>query len=221
VGRSAAPPTAARTPLRFDGLTRALRAGLGSLEPGLALPVRARVACLSRILDDSRFGERLEAAAGARDPLRALSDLARDYARVPFRTTGNDDAATDLMIDRAAEIEDLCVLTYAAISGRPLVQPGAIVVAEQLRVFLAVAAIAAGASAFVVESDLAPDAIAAEIVRSAGRPLLAGVKGVFAWVHPDDLLVVDGEAGSLRVNPEATAVARFRSRRTASPRGRL
>jgi len=43
--------------------------------------------------------------------------------------------------------------------------------------------------------------------------LLARVKGVFAWVRPGDLLVVDAKAGSVRVNPEATAVARFRTRR--------
>jgi len=60
--------------------------------------------------------------------------------------------------------------------------------------------------------------IVAEVVRSSGRPLLARVKGVFAWVRPGDLLVVDAgspglKSGSVRVNPEATAVARFRTRR--------
>jgi hypothetical protein len=48
-------------------------------------------------------------------------------------------------------------------------------------------------------------------------PLVAGVAGVFAWVRPGDLLVVDGDgasaAGSVRVNPEATHVASIRSQR--------
>jgi len=39
------------------------------------------------------------------------------------------------------------------------------------------------------------------------------VTGIFSWVHPDDLLVVDADAGSVRINPGATAVARFRSER--------
>jgi phosphoenolpyruvate-protein kinase (PTS system EI component) len=45
-------------------------------------------------------------------------------------------------------------------------------------------------------------------------PLLASVTGVFSWVRPDHLLVVDADAGTIRVNPEATAVARFRNTRT-------
>ena len=53
----------------------------------------------------------------------------------------------------------------------------------------------------------------ATLVRAAGRPLLAAVNGVFTWLRPDDLLVVDADAGILRINPPATAVARFRNDR--------
>ena len=209
VGRS--PAQAAGTPFRFEALANRLREGLRKADLPAAL--KAQVGFLTPMLDDSRLGERIEAAAAARDPLRALSELAREYARFSFRASWNDGDTADLMIDRAAEIEDLCVLAHASMAGRPLIRPGAIVVAEQLRVFLAVAAIAGGASAFVVENELHPEAMAAEIVRAAGRPFLAGVKGLFSWVRPDDLLVVDAETGSVRVNPEATAVARFRSRK--------
>ena len=210
VGRS--PAQAAASPFRFEALAGRLHEGLR--KTALSPALKAQVGMLTPMLDDSRLGERLEAASAARDPLRALSELAREYARFSFRATWNDGDTADLMIDRAAEIEDLCVLAHASMAGRPLIRPGAIVVAEQLRVFLAVAAIAGGASAFVVENELAPGAVATEIVRAAGRPFLAGVQGLFSWVRPDDLLVVDGEAGSVRVNPEATAVARFRSRRS-------
>jgi hypothetical protein len=48
------------------------------------------------------------------------------------------------------------------------------------------------------------------VIRAAGRPLLASVTGLFSWVRPDDLLVVDADAGLMRVNPPAAAVARFR-----------
>ena len=213
VGRSPAPTAA--SPFRFDALAGRLREGLRRAELPAAL--NAQVGLLTPMLDDSRLGERIEAAAGAREPLRALSELAREYARFSFRASWNDGETADLMIDRAAEIEDLCVLAHASMSGRPLIRPGAIVVAEHLRVFLAVAAIAGGASAFVVQDELRGDALSAQIVRAAGRPFLADVKGLFSWVRPDDLLVVDAEAGSVRVNPEATAVARFRKTRSSSP----
>ena len=51
-------------------------------------------------------------------------------------------------------------------------------------------------------------------MRAAGLPLLKQVTGIFSWVHPDDLIVVDADAGNVRINPGATAVARFRTNRT-------
>jgi len=41
--------------------------------------------------------------------------------------------------------------------------------------------------------------------------LLASVDGVFSWLQPEDLLVI--EAGGLRINPPATAIASFRNAR--------
>jgi hypothetical protein len=34
---------------------------------------------------------------------------------------------------------------------------------------------------------------------------------VFSWLHPGDLVVVDADAGFVRVNPPATTVASFRN----------
>ncbi|HEY5089080.1 MAG TPA: hypothetical protein VIK30_03880, partial [Polyangia bacterium] len=113
---------------------------------------------------------------------------------------------------RAAEIEDLCVLAHAATAGtRPLVRAGAILVSEDLRLFSTAYAIAAGASGFVVDDDVAADGGPVALVRAAGRPLLASASGVFSWLHPGDLVVVDADAGVVRVNPPATTVASFRS----------
>ena len=39
------------------------------------------------------------------------------------------------------------------------------------------------------------------------------VEGLFAWTRPGDLIVVDADAGSLRVNPAASAVEHVRSAR--------
>jgi phosphotransferase system enzyme I (PtsP) len=174
-------------------------------------PAAAReLATLSLILEDRRFRNRVAQACAAASPLKALVDLGREYARVPFRAPGSDADSAELLAERAAEVEDLCVIVYAAISGRPLVQAGAVVVAERLGGFLALHALSRGASAFVVDGEAPEGAAGVALVRAAGVPLLASVAGVFSWVHPDDLLVVDADAACVRVNPPATTVARFR-----------
>jgi phosphotransferase system enzyme I (PtsP) len=181
-------------------------------------PASRDIASLSLILEDERFRARLAQACAAAAPVKALSELAREYARVPFRAAQGDQATAELMGERAAEMEDLCVVVHAALTGQPLVHAGAIVVAERLRVFQALHAVTRGASAFIVEGEVAAEAGGAAILRASGLPMLGSVKGLFSWIHPGDLLVVDADgdagAGTVRVNPPATAVARFRSGRT-------
>jgi phosphotransferase system enzyme I (PtsP) len=170
------------------------------------------IVSLSLILEDERFRGRLADACAAPAPIKVLSELARAYARVPFSAASGDEATAELLGGRAAEIEDLCVLAHAATAGtRPLVRAGAIVVSEDLRLFSTAHAIAAGASAFVVDGDVDADGGPAALVRAAGRPLLGSTSGVFSWLHPGDLVVVDADAGVVRVNPPATTVASFRN----------
>ena len=171
------------------------------------------LASLALILDDRRFRERLVAAAAGAAPLKSMSDLAREYARVAFAAAAGDEATCAVMTERAAEIEDLCVIVHAATSGQTLVRPGDILISERLGVLSAAHALSRGVSAVVIDGPLAEDGAVAALARAAGVPLMAAVAGVFAWVHPGDLLVVDADAGSVRVNPEATQVARFRNQR--------
>ena len=167
---------------------------------------------LSLILEDWRFRAGLAEGCGAPAPLKALSALARSYARVAYTVPPTDSDGAEMIRDRAAEIEDLCVFVYAAsLRGRPLVRSGTLVVAERLRPFAAMHAIASGAVGFVVEGDLRSESGTAALVRSAGLPLLASVSGVFSWLRPEDLLVI--ESGGLRINPPATAIADFRNTR--------
>jgi phosphotransferase system enzyme I (PtsP) len=181
---------------------RKLAAGVSSVE----------LTSLALILDDRRFRDRLVAAAASAAPLKSMSELAREYARVVFVAAG-DPATETLMTERAAEIEDLCVIVHAATSGQTLVRPGDILISERLGVLSAAHAFSRGVSAVVVDGPLAETGAVAALARAAGVPLVAGVAGVFSWVHPGDLLVVDADAGSVRVNPEATQVARFRNQR--------
>jgi phosphotransferase system enzyme I (PtsP) len=174
---------------------------------------RQEIANLALVLDDRRFRNRLALACATNAPLRALVEIGRDYARVPFRAASGDAGAAELLAERAAEIEDLCVIVHAHMQGRLLVHAGAVVVAERLRGFMALHALARGASAFVVDADVPEAAAGAALARAAGVPVLGSVAGIFTWVRPDDLLVVDADAASVRVNPPATAVARFRTER--------
>ena len=206
-GNVAVPPPAAT--VTVDVALERLEADVRKLAVGAT---SAELASLMLILADRRFRDRLGAAAGGATPLPRRSELAREYARVAFSAAG-DEATEALMSERAAEIEDLCVIVHAVTTGQTLVRSGDIVISERLRTFMAAHALARGVSALVVDGTLAAGGAVATLARAAGVPLVAGVAGIFAWVHPGDLLVVDADAGSVRVNPEATQVARFRNQR--------
>jgi len=217
LARGSAPPRPVEAGY-LDGVWSRLRAELQRARGTLTSDARAEIASLAMILDDERFRGRLAEACAAPAPVKALSDLARAYARVPFTGASGDDANAEWLGARAAEIEDLCVLVLAgaraAASGRPLFPAGSVLASERLGLFSTAYAIAAGASAFVVEGDVPADGGPAALARSAGRPLLASVRGLYAWLRPEDLLVVDADAGVVRINPPATTVARFRQARS-------
>ena len=56
-----------------------------------------------------------------------------------------------------------------------------------------------------------------EIVRAAQTPAIGDLTGLFAWVRPDDTLLVDADAGLLRVNPPATTIASAETPRNRCP----
>jgi phosphotransferase system, enzyme I, PtsP len=222
LARSGSPGTPARSSERaapnLESIWNRLRRGLAGVVTGAAA---REIASLAVILEDERFRGRLAEACAAATPLKALSELARAYARVPFSARAGDTATAELLGARAAEIEDLCVLVHAGTTtggnGRPLVRAGAILASERLGLFSTAYAIAAGASAFVVDGDAPADSGPAALVRAAGLPLLASVRGLYAWLRPEDLLVVDADAGVVRINPPATTVARFRNDAKSPP----
>jgi phosphotransferase system, enzyme I, PtsP len=213
LSRAAAVPAPGAAAVSVDEAVARLQSDLRKLAQGAAGEAAREVASLSLILDDRRFLERLAAAAASATPLKSMSELAREYARVAFTAAAGDRATEEVMTERAAEIEDLCVLVHAATTGQTLVRPGDIVVSERLRTFLAAHVLMRGVSALVVDGALAETSAVALLARAAAVPVVHAVAGVFAWVRPADLLVVDADAGHVRVNPEATHVARFRSQR--------
>lgn len=178
-----------------DDLSRAMKKLADS-------PVPAVGAALDRfalILADARLRERLLAAAGQPDGLRAV---AKEYARAPFKLGTVAESA-----DRVADVEELCVLL-----GDPRsLRPGSIWIADRINAFIAIAAVARGASALVASDVVAPAAIA--VARAGGLPVVSDVPGLFGWARPGDLLAVDGETGSVLVHPAPTDIEKLRRAR--------
>lgn len=156
---------------------------------------------LDTLLSDTRFRER---ATGASP--RELSALARDYARAPFQlaASAHGRAVDQSMLERARDVEELCVLLHLTAAGSRLRDAGRVWIGSRLGAVFALAA-TRNAAAVVLDGEATPEAVA--IARAAGLPLLASVQGLFAWTRPGDLLVVDADRALVRVNPSASELA--------------
>ncbi len=154
---------------------------------------------LALTLCDARLREQLVAAAMRGEGPHAV---AKQYARAPYRLGTVDESS-----ERVAEIEELCVLL-----GDPrALRPGSVWIADRIGSFVALAAVARGASALVASAEVTSSAIA--ILRAAAIPLVSEVSGLFSWARPGDLLAVDGESGSVFVHPAPTDIERMRQAR--------
>jgi signal transduction protein with GAF and PtsI domain len=171
--------------------------------------IRRALDNLGLALLDQRFRERLSGNGGIVSTLRGV---AKEYARVPYRVPVKGGAIEPALEERAREVEDLCVLLYAAAMNSNLLPPGAIWVGERVGAFVALCAVARGAAALVSDS-IVPDGPGVAIARAGGVPVLSQVDGLYAWVRPGDLCVVDADSGVLRVNPAASSVESFRRER--------
>jgi signal transduction protein with GAF and PtsI domain len=159
------------------------------------------------LLSDGRLRERALAA-----PAANLSSIARDYARASMGLVTRSGQPDPTLIERAEGIGELCALLQTMASGSRLLQSGRIWIGRRLGPFFAAAA-ARSAAAVVLEGDGEATDEAQAIARAAGLPLVTGVRGLFAWTRPGDLLVVDGDRGLVRVNPSSSGLVATRSRR--------
>ena len=157
---------------------------------------------LETLLSDTRFRERATGATA-----RELAALARDYARAPFQLAAHSSEVDQAMLERARDVEELCVLLHLTATGSRLRDGGRVWIGSRLGAVFALAATHA-AVAVVLDGPATADAVA--IARAAGLPLLAEVQGLFAWTRPGDLLVVDADRALVRVNPNASELARAR-----------
>ena len=132
-----------------------------------------------------------------------LRAAVRDYARAPYRLGTQRRARRRHRGAVRADRPDRRRKTS--------VRPGAIWVADKLGAFVAIAAVARGASALVAADTASPAAIA--IARAAHLPIVTEVAGLFGWARPGDLLAVDGATGTVLVHPAATDIERLRHER--------
>jgi len=191
-----------------EGIDRAfarLREDLGRAMRKLAdAPDPATHAALDRfalVLCDARLRERFAACAHQPSSLRAV---AQEYARAPYRLGTVAEAA-----EHVTEIEELCVLV--GVGDARSLRGGSIWIADRIGAFVAIAAVARGASALIASDVISPTAIA--IARAARLPVVSDVSGLFGWVRPGDLLAVDGETGTVLVHPAPTEIERLRRER--------
>jgi len=199
LARSGGPAVTAAELARVEKDLARLRDRLG--EPASADLARA-LHRIETLISDSRFRER---AIGAR--ARELAALARDYARAPFQLAAHSREVDQSMLERAKDVEELCVLLHLTATGSRLRDAGRVWIGSRMGAVFALAA-THSAAAVVLDGEATADAIA--IARATGLPLLAEVQGLFAWTRPGDLLVVDADRARVRVNPNASELAQAR-----------
>jgi phosphotransferase system enzyme I (PtsP) len=197
----------------FAAVARDVQKVTQRLEGALGPESTAELLGLGLALEDRRLVD--EAAHAARDAgLGAgLRKIARAYAFAPYKTAGGA-APESWVADRAADLEDLCLLAGASAAGKRVPGPGAVVLLhERLGAFAALLSVAHRSAAVVVGGPVPHEALGARVARAAGLPVVADVAGLFAWTRLHDPVLVDGDAGLVRVQPTQTEIARARSAR--------
>jgi phosphotransferase system enzyme I (PtsP) len=191
----------------FSDVAGIIRRAVRKLEPKLAAPELRRLRSYNLMLEDQRLRDTVQAQCGKLGLVPGLKQVAREYAVATY-VTGESDP---LLEERAAEVESLCLLVAAAACEFPLPNAGSVlVVAERLTAVVALTVASLSGTAIIAGGHLEPDCLGVKVAQAAGIPVLCDVAGLFAWLRPDDSVLVDAEHGVLRVNPPATQIARYR-----------
>jgi phosphotransferase system, enzyme I, PtsP len=191
----------------FTDIAGIVRRALRKLEPKLPAAELRRLRSDALMLEDQRLRDTVHEQCGRLGLVPGLKRVAREYAVATY-VTGEADP---LLEERAAEVESLCLLVATAACQFPLPNAGSIlVVAERLTAIVALTVASLNGTAIVAAGHLEPNCLGVIVAQAAGIPVLCDVAGLFAWLRPDDSVLVDAENGVLRVNPPATQIARYR-----------
>ena len=200
----------------FDDVSTMLKKGYRRVEDALPPMARGAVTSLFFMLEDQRLRSIALEQSRTHGIAKGLRQVAREYAVATYSTGETD----PLLEERAIEAENLCLLLATSAAELPLPNHGEVlVVSERLTAFTALALAATRGAGVVSAAPLRTDSLGVAIVRAAAIPVIGDVAGLFAWVRPDDTLLVDADAGLLRVNPPATTIARYRHLRESQRPG--
>ncbi len=191
----------------FENVIGIVRRALREIEPKLADPELRRLRTYTLMLDDQRLRDTVHDECGRLGLVPGLKQVARQYAIASF-SAGEPDP---LLEERAAEVESLCLLVAACACEFPLPGAGSVlVVAEGLTAMLALTVAGLKGAGIVSAGYVDASGLGVAVAKAAQIPLLCDVPGLFAWVRPDDSVLVDAKDGVLRINPPATQIARYR-----------
>jgi phosphoenolpyruvate-protein kinase (PTS system EI component) len=159
------------------------------------------------MLEDQRLRTFVRELCGQHGLVAGLKRVAREYAAAPYMAATSD----PILEQRAIELESLCLLVAVVASDLPLPTQGEVlIVAERLTAIGALCAVGGRAAGVAASAPLSAPDLGPKIAVAAQLPVLADIQGLFAWVRPEDTLLLDCEQGLLRVNPPATTIARYR-----------
>jgi phosphotransferase system enzyme I (PtsP) len=172
---------------------------------------------LALLEEDGRFREALIEEGAKQNLALGVRKVARDYAQAVYKAARGTAQPADRpwLALRSAELEEFCLVLAARIVGERFPSGGAVLlVPERLTAVMAQAAIAHRSAAIAICHGVeaaGPSTLGARVAKAAGLPVVADVGGLFAWARRGDVVLVDGDAGSVRVHPSAGQIAELRA----------
>jgi len=186
---------------------------------GLESRARLRSLLLSSrgVLDDMLLQERMRDGIG-RSTSRGLVSADGSVAETMQTYTRSLLALGDpMLVDRAVEMEALCLRIRARLAGPPERLPsGRVWCAGRLPVCDALSLARSQAAGVVLTEPIVDGdgpTSGMRVAAALGMPVVVGVTELFRWVVDGDRLLVDGDSGRVIINPGRPEVAALRQRR--------
>ncbi len=190
-------------------------------------PERAReLETLALLEEDGRLRDALLEEGTKQNVALGIRKVARDYTQAVYRAKRTApppavgaaaSSATEhraWLAQRSAEIEELCLVLAARVVGERAPSSGAVLLLpDRLTAVMAQAAAAHRTAGIAIchSVDAASGLLGVEVARAAGIPTIGDVGGLFAWARRGDVVLLDADAGVVRVHPSAAQIAEHRA----------
>lgn len=192
----------------------------GALSPMLAQDLET----LGLLEEDGRLRDALLEEGPRQNVALGIRKVARDYTQAVYKAkrTAPPPAAgapsamehRAWLAQRSAEIEELCLILAARVVGERAPSGGSVLLLpDRLTAVMAQAAVAHRTAGIAICHSISPGAgmLGVEVARAAGIPTIGDVGGLFAWARRGDVVLLDGDAGVVRVHPSAAQIAEHRA----------